>query len=161
MSTIGSLRSRRNACIVAGDAARGERKALSEEIGLLMRGAGKKGGPGGGGAAGSAAATTGSDKKENETVAVADAVAVIKTAVEAASARAAAADVEQAAVDAEMGALFAMLPNLLDDCVPDGADEESNILMEVATPADTTATHYYCCFYHLRQCHYHCHYHHR
>jgi seryl-tRNA synthetase len=136
MSTIGSLRSSRNACIVAGDAARGERKALSQEIGILMRGAGKKGAaPGGGGGGGS------SKGEEEAAAAAADAVGAIKAAVEVASARATAADEEQATVDTQLHALFALLPNLLDDCVPDGADQDSNVLVEVELPLPRHARH--------------------
>ena len=95
MMKISDLRTKRNALIKEGDAAKSERKALSKQIGMLMR-----------------------DNKEDE-------VAVLKQKVEEATSTSDSIDVKLAAVDMEINALFSVIPNLLDDSVPDGDDEAS------------------------------------
>lgn len=101
MMKISDLRTKRNALIKEGDAAKSERKALSKQIGMLMR-----------------------DNKEDE-------VAVLKQKVEEATSTSDSIDVKLAAVDMEINALFSVIPNLLDDSVPDGDDETSNTIITV------------------------------
>lgn len=85
VSTIGSLRTERNALIVEGDAAKNTRKSLSLLIGQSMK-----------------------DGKEEQ-------VQALKLQVEQASAASAAADEKLAKIDADINAIFSIMPNLLDD----------------------------------------------
>lgn len=85
VSTIGSLRTERNALIVEGDAAKSTRKSLSLLIGQSMK-----------------------EGKEEQ-------VQALKLQVEQASAASAAADEKLAKIDADINAIFSIMPNLLDD----------------------------------------------
>jgi len=95
---IAQLRDQRNALIKEGDKARGIRKTLSQQIGKLMK-----------------------DGKVDE-------VDAIKKQVEDASEVAAKADFQLAVVDEDIDKLFSVIPNLLDDEIPDGEDESSNLV---------------------------------
>jgi seryl-tRNA synthetase len=99
VSTIATLRGERNALIVTGDAAKSVRKNLSQQIGQLMK-AGKS-----------------------------EEVVELKKQVETASEASAAADIELDVIDAKINKLFSVLPNLLDDSVPEGSDEASNTIV--------------------------------
>ena len=101
MMKIGDLRSQRNTLIQEGDAAKSERKSLSQKIGMLMK-----------------------EKKEDE-------VGELKAQVEKANAISAAVDEKLNIVDNEINRLFSVLPNLLDDSVPDGDDETSNPIITI------------------------------
>jgi hypothetical protein len=85
VSKIAALRTERNQLIVKGDAAKGVRKTLSQQIGQLMK-----------------------EGKSAE-------VAVLKLQVEEASVKAAECDTELVTIDAAINRLFSVLPNLLDD----------------------------------------------
>lgn len=85
VAKIAALRAERNQYIVTGDAAKGVRKTLSQQIGVLMKG-GK-----------------------------ADEVTELKRQVEEATVKAAECDAELVTVDAKINTLFSVLPNLLDD----------------------------------------------
>lgn len=85
VAKIANLRKERNLLIVKGDAAKGIRKSLSQQIGQLM--------------------------KEGK----AEEVAELKRQVEDASATAGSTDEELAKIDAAINRLFSVLPNLLDD----------------------------------------------
>lgn len=85
VTKIANLRKERNLLIVKGDAAKGVRKTLSQQIGQLM--------------------------KEGK----ADEVAELKRQVEEASVTSAATDEGLAKIDADINTLFSVLPNLLDD----------------------------------------------
>ncbi|KAJ1397435.1 Seryl-tRNA synthetase N-terminal domain-containing protein [Ochromonadaceae sp. CCMP2298] len=98
---IKALRTERNSCIVEGDAAKGVRKALSKDIGLLMR-----------------------DQKMQE-------AEELKKRVELASADSAAADEKLAVIDSEIDSILSLVPNLLDDAVPEGRDEADNQVVGV------------------------------
>jgi seryl-tRNA synthetase len=99
VSTIATLRGERNALIFTGDAAKSVRKNLSQQIGQLMK-----------------------EGKSEEVV-------ELKKQVETASETSAAADVELEVIDAKINKLFSVLPNLLDDSVPEGSDEASNAIV--------------------------------
>jgi len=101
VSKIGALRSERNARIVEGDAAKSIRKTLSAKIGLAMK-----------------------EGRESEVI-------EFKKQVEEASAASAVADEKQAVIDAEIDKLFSVIPNLLDDRVPDGSSDEDNPVVKV------------------------------
>jgi Seryl-tRNA synthetase N-terminal domain len=85
VSKIAALRTERNQLIVKGDAAKGVRKTLSQQIGQLMK-----------------------EGKSAE-------VAALKLQVEEASVKAAECDTELVTIDAAINRLFSVLPNLLDD----------------------------------------------
>lgn len=85
VSKIAALRTERNQLIVKGDAAKGVRKTLSQQIGQLMK-----------------------EGKSAE-------VAALKQQVEEASVTAAECDTELVTIDAAINRLFSVLPNLLDD----------------------------------------------
>lgn len=85
VAKIAALRTRRNLSIVKGDAAKGIRKNLSQQIGQLM--------------------------KEGKTAEVME----LKKKVEEASETSAATDADLEIIDAEINTLFSVLPNLLDD----------------------------------------------
>ncbi|RYG60363.1 hypothetical protein EON64_19360, partial [archaeon] len=93
------MREERNACQKQRDQARGVRKKLSREIGQMMQ-------------AGRAAEA-----------------AELKRQVEAAALAAARAEQRQAHLDGEIGEVLALVPNLLDDRVPEGEDERSNAVL--------------------------------
>lgn len=95
VSKIAALRAERNQLIVKGDAAKGVRKTLSQQIGQLM--------------------------KEGKTAEV----AILKQQVEEASVKSAECDTELVTIDAAINRLFSVLPNLLDDryyCLQYGTD---------------------------------------
>jgi seryl-tRNA synthetase len=96
---IVSLRVERNKLIVEGDAAKSQRNSLSQQIGMLM--------------------------KQKQL----DQVDALKRQVEDASRIFADADEKLAAVDADIDRLFSVIPNLLDDGVPDGVDDSQNIIV--------------------------------
>jgi seryl-tRNA synthetase len=56
-------------------------------------------------------------------------VVELKKQVETASEASAAADIELDVIDAKINKLFSVLPNLLDDSVPEGSDEASNTIV--------------------------------
>jgi len=93
---VGSLRQERGIAIVAGDKAKSIRKTLSQQIGQAMK-EGKQ-----------------------------DVVTDLKRQVEEASAQSAIADEQLARIDQEIAEVFPMIPNLLDDRVPDGVDDSQN-----------------------------------
>ena len=99
LDRIVALRSERNRLIADSNAAKASRNALSQQIGQLMR-----------------------EKRTEE-------VDALKRQVEEASARAAAADEQLAGLDAEIQSLFSLVPNLLDDRVPEGADDSDNVVV--------------------------------
>jgi seryl-tRNA synthetase len=96
---IKDLRTERNTCIVEGDAAKSVRKTLSKDIGLLMK-----------------------EKKMEE-------AEELKKKVEMASADSAASDEKLVLIDREIGSILSLVPNLLDDSVPDGKDEKDNTVV--------------------------------
>lgn len=85
LKRISDLRSKRNALIIEGDAAKGKRKTLSAQIGQLMK-----------------------EKREAE-------VTELKALVEEANAIADGADAKRLDLEAEIDSLFSLIPNLLDD----------------------------------------------
>ena len=85
INKIKQLRADRSTCIVEGDKAKGLRKTLSKEIGLLM--------------------------KENKV----DEVNAIKLKVEEANLVSAKCDEKLETIDREIDKIFSMVPNLLDD----------------------------------------------
>jgi seryl-tRNA synthetase len=93
---VGALRQERNAKIVEGDAAKNVRKTLSQQIGQAIK-EGKQ-----------------------------DVVLELKCKVEEASTKAAMADQELQRIDGEINKIFPLIPNLLDDRVPDGSDDTQN-----------------------------------
>ena len=93
---IGCLRQERNAAIMAGDKAKNIRKTLSQQIGQAMK-EGKQ-----------------------------DVVSDLKKQVEDANALSESADEDLARIDGEINKVFPLIPNLLDDRVPDGVDDSQN-----------------------------------
>mmetsp|Transcript_17168 Transcript_17168/g.36849 ORF Transcript_17168/g.36849 Transcript_17168/m.36849 type:complete len:495 (+) Transcript_17168:112-1596(+) len=94
---IGDLTRERARLVEEGNEARAERKALSNQIGKLM--------------------------KEGGTAAVDEQKAQVAKATE----RAAEADAKVADIEAERSALFDTMPNLLDPRTPEGGGEEENV----------------------------------
>lgn len=101
VAKISVLRNKRNAFIQQGDAAKSERKTLSKEIGKLMKDGLK-------------------DEAEE-----------MKKRVAEASDISAKADTELEKIDAEIFSIISCIPNLIDDGVPDGADESQNEVVKV------------------------------
>jgi len=94
---IGELTRERSRLVERGDAAKKLTNSLSPKIGAMMKAGDQEG------------------------------AAALKEQVAAANADAAAADEQLSAVEAERSTLFNTLPNLLDERVPDGGDEEANV----------------------------------
>ena len=96
VSKIASLREQRNAEIQKGDKAKSDRKALSQQIGMLMK-----------------------EGKHDE-------VQSIKDKVEEASSVSKSCDENLGSLDEQIETILAGMPNLLDDEVPDGDDDMAN-----------------------------------
>lgn len=101
VSLIPALRAERGQLVVERDAELNTRKTLSQQIGTLMRG--------------------GADKQLE--------VDDMKRRVEAAVISAEATGVRLEEVEQRIDQLFRMVPNLLDDRVPEGADDQANTLL--------------------------------
>lgn len=99
ISKVGNLRKERNAMIVEGDSAKSIRKTLSQQIGQAM-------------------------KEGNEAQ-----VQELKQKVEQANVQSANADENLVRIDAEINKIFPLIPNLLDDRVPDGSDDSENTIV--------------------------------
>eukprot|EP01035_Chromulina_nebulosa_P017765 gene17765-23366_t len=97
INKIGSLRLQRNSLIVESDAAKGQRKTLSAEIGKLM-------------------------KSGNN-----DEIIRLKGLVDQANDISLKADEKLKDVDDNIDKILSYLPNLLDDRVPDGDDDSQNV----------------------------------
>lgn len=82
-----------------GDAAKAERNSLSQQIGQLMK-----------------------NKQMDE-------VAELKRRVEAASLISAEVDAQLSGIDASIDSLLSVVPNLLDDRVPEGSDDAANVVV--------------------------------
>jgi len=96
INKVGALRQERNSAIMAGDKAKNIRKTLSQQIGQAMK-EGKQ-----------------------------ELVTELKRQVEEANSQSAAADEELGRIEAEINQVFPLIPNLLDDRVPDGTDDSQN-----------------------------------
>lgn len=93
---LSDLKEKRKQSIIHGDEARAKRKTLSKDIGSLMK-ANKR------------------DEAER-----------LKQQVEEANKQASEADVALEALDKEIDHIFSLIPNLLDDRVPEGKDDSDN-----------------------------------
>ena len=96
LEKISILRENRNNLIKSGDAAKNLRKTLSQQIGQLMK-----------------------EKKDDE-------VNALKLKVEEANKVSNDNDNQINVIDAEINQLFSLIPNLLDDSVPEGSSDEDN-----------------------------------
>lgn len=101
VQTIITLRAERNALIVQGDTAKASRNTLSQQIGMMM--------------------------KQKQL----DQVNELKRQVEAASKVSAESDEKIAFLDQQINTLFSVIPNLLDDRVPEGEDDSQNPIVHI------------------------------
>lgn len=111
LSTIGSLRTARNALIYESDQAKNTRKLISAQIGQIMR------------------------ERKGKAGADADAVDTeiknLKEKVEDANRISDDADVKLKEIDASIDKLFSIFPNLLDDKVPEGTSDADNPIVTI------------------------------